>query len=119
MPTAAKTINTMEDLKIVEVGRKSIKATIAHVILMINAQMGTRRSTPWKICNKHVEYESDRKIFGIWRPRVSIDTRTDKTHKIASKVRLSEAKTLLRAIDCGCPEGEDHNKDSVMCEIPY
>ena len=118
-PVGAKAMNPMEDLKIVELGRKSFKVTVSHVILMINAQMGTRGATPWSLCNKHVEYQSQRKVFGIKRPRVSSNINTDKTHKEASKVRTSEADTLMRTIECGCPEGHNHDSKSVLCEIPY
>ena len=86
---------------------------------MINAQMGTRGSTPWILRNKNVSFESKRKVFGVHRPRVSINLVTDKTHKEASKVVLSEAGTLMRTVVCGCPEGKDHDKNSVLCEIPY
>ena len=58
-------------------------------------------------------------ISAVLRPRVSVDLRTDKTHKEASKVRTSVAGTLMRTIECGCPEGEDHDSKSVLCEIPY
>ena len=81
--------------------------------------MGTRGATPYHLCNKHVNFQSDRKIFGILRPRVSLDLKTDKTHKEASKVKTSEAGTLMRSIDCGCPKGENHDSSSVLCEIPY
>ena len=86
---------------------------------MINAWCGTRGSTPYYLRNKHVDFQSDRKVFGVLRPRVSVDMRTDKTHKEASKVKNSEAGTLRRTIECGCPEGEDHDSKSVLCEIPY
>ena len=25
----------------------------------------------------------------------------------------------MRSVECGCPYGKDHDKDSVMCELPY
>ena len=59
------------------------------------------------------------KVFGFKRPRVSINILTDKTHKEASKVAESEAGSLMRSVDCGCPQGKDHDKQSTLCEIPY
>ena len=119
IPVGAVALNPMDDLRIAEMGRKTFKATVAHVILMINAWMGTRGRTPWKLCNKSISFESERKVFGVHRPRVSINMLTDKTHKEASKVGSSEAGSLMRSVECGCPDGKDHDKDSVMCEIPY
>ena len=81
--------------------------------------MCTRGRTPWNLRNKNVCYESTRKVFGVHRPRVSINLATDKTHKEASKVRSSEAGSLMRSVECGCPNGENHNEESVMCELPY
>ena len=37
VPQGAVALNPMNDLKIAEIGRKTIKAMVAHVILMINA----------------------------------------------------------------------------------
>ena len=81
--------------------------------------MGTRGRTPWNLRSKNVNYESTRKVFGVHRPRISINLVTDKTHKEASRFRSSEAGSLMRSVEFGCPYGEDHNEESVMCELPY
>ena len=64
----------------------NFKTTVAHLILMINAWSGTRGSTPYNLRNKHVDIQSERKVFGVMRPRVSVNMRIDKTHKEATKV---------------------------------
>ena len=64
-PKAAKALSAMEDLKIAELGRKTFKLTVSHLILMINAQMGTRGQTPYNLRNQDVDFESDRKVFGV------------------------------------------------------
>ena len=37
VPVGAVAMTPMQDLKIAELGRKTFKATVAHVVLMINA----------------------------------------------------------------------------------
>ena len=61
--------------------------------------------------------ENERKVFGVHRPRISYNKNTDKTHRSAAEVRRSEAGTLMRTTECGCPIGKDHcTSFGVQCE---
>ena len=61
--------------------------------------------------------EINRKVFGIHRPRIVYNQDTDKTHRSAVQVRRSEAGTLMRATECGCPRGKNHCEEyGYMCE---
>ena len=55
----------MEDLKIAELGRKTFKLTVSHLMSMINAQMGTRGQMPYNLRNQNVDFESNKKVFGV------------------------------------------------------
>ena len=61
--------------------------------------------------------EINRKVFGIHRPRIVYNQDTDKTHRSAVQARRSEAGTLMRATECGCPRGQNHCEHyGFMCE---
>ena len=42
---------------------------------------------------------------------------TDKTHKDAQAVQISEAQTLEKSIECGCEDGSHHDQRNITCQI--
>ena len=70
-----------------------------------------------KILNKHINFEKKRTVCGILRPRVSHNFLIDKTHRNADAVATSEAQTLEKTVECGCPEGVHHSQQNRPCQI--
>ena len=124
VPQGAVALTPSEDLKLAEVGcgeaiRDSLKfkAAVAYNICRTVGWTGARGSTPQKLNNEDLSVENERKVFGVHRPRNSYNKTTDKTHKSVVKVRRSEAGTLMRATECGCPEGSAHSEEyGVTCD---
>ena len=67
--------------------------------------------------NKHVTFEKGRTVRGYHRPRVSHNFLTDKTHRNADAVARSDAQTLEKSVECGCPDSTDHSQDNKLCQL--
>ena len=113
----ANTLNPVEDLHIGQLGSKTVRLATCQFIMLLGMWCAGRGLDPLKTLNKHVTFESDRKVCGVLRPRVSHNFRTDKTHRQADVVANSEAETLEKAVECGCPEGCPHSQDNSLCQI--
>ena len=51
------------------------------------------------------------------RPRVTHNFLVDKTHKIADRVARSDAQTLEKSVECGCPKDTNHCQKNNLCQI--
>ena len=72
---------------------------------------------PLKTLNRHINFERQRTVRGFLRPRISHNFLTDKTHRNADAVAKSDAQTLEKSVECGCPEGTHHTQENRLCQI--
>ena len=113
----AATLTPAEDLRIGLLGSKTVRLATCQFILVLGMWCAGRGLDPIKTLNKHITFEKERTVRGFLRPRVSHNFLTDKTHRIADAVKRSDAQTLEKSVECGCPDSENHSQDNRICQI--
>ena len=110
-------MSPVEELKLIQLGSGSLLHSTAQIIFMLGIWTAARGLDPLRTKNKHLQFEEDRTVCGLQRPRITHCFVTDKTHKDAEKVKISHAQSLEKSIECGCPTGTDHSRTNISCQI--
>ena len=113
----ATTLSPTEELKINQLGASNLLHSTAQIIFLLGIWATSRGLDPLRTLNKHIQFEDDRTVCGYLRPRVNHCFLTDKTHKDAQAVQISEAQTLEKSIECGCEDGSHHDQRNITCQI--
>ena len=112
----AATLSRTKELNINKIGSGSLLQSTAQIIFLHGIWNTARGRDPLRTLNKHLQLEHGRTVCGFVCPRLNHFLWT-LTNRYAQSVKISEAQTLEKSIECGSKDCTDHDPDNITCQI--